>query len=98
MKALLFIVSALLIISVANLPIGYYTLLRIVVTLCAVRVVVTEIKNGLNFWVIACGLIGILFNPLIPVYLNKKSAWMPIDIIAGLIFFIKALTFKKVQK
>ena len=78
-----------------DLPIGFYTLLRIVVTIGSVAVVVTEFENGINFWVITFGLIAILFNPLIPVYLNNKSAWVPIDIIGGIIFVIKSFTLKQ---
>ena len=94
MKVLLLLCAALLFLGLADLPIGYYTLLRIVVTICSVAVVVTEYENGLNFWVITFGLIAIVFNPLIPIYLNDKSAWMPIDIIAGILFIIKSLTIK----
>lgn len=94
MKSLLVICAGLLFIGLIDLPIGYYTLLRIVVTIGAVAVVVTELENGLNFWVIIFGLIAILFNPIIPIYLNDKSAWMPIDIIGGIIFIIKSLTIK----
>ena len=94
MKTLLLICTGLLFIGLFDLPIGYYTLLRIVVTIGSVAVVVSEFENGFNFWVITFGLIAILFNPLIPIYLNDKSAWMPIDIIAGILFIIKSLTIK----
>lgn len=95
MKTLLLICAGLLFLGLIDLPIGYYTLLRIVVTIGSVAVVVTELENGLNFWVITFGLIAILFNPLIPVYFNDKSAWMPIDIIGGIIFVIKSFTLKQ---
>lgn len=95
MKMLLLVCSALLFLGIADLPIGYYTLLRIAVTLGAVGVVVTELENGLNFWVITFGLIAIIFNPIIPIYLNDKSAWMPIDIIGAIIFAIKSFTLKQ---
>ena len=85
----------MLILGIADLPIGYYTLLRIVVTIGALLVVITEFENGLNFWVITFGLIAIIFNPIIPIYLNEKSAWMPIDIISGIIFVIKSFTLKQ---
>jgi hypothetical protein len=94
MKSLLLICAALLFIGLIDLPIGYYTLLRIVVTIGAVAVVVSEFQNGLNIWVLIFGLIAVLFNPIIPVYLNDKSAWMQIDIIGGIIFIIKSLTIK----
>jgi hypothetical protein len=95
MKTLLLICAGLLFIGLINLPIGYYTLLRIVVTIGSVTVLVNEFENGLNFWVFTFGLIAILFNPLIPVYLNNKSAWMSIDIIGGIIFVIKSLVIKQ---
>lgn len=95
MKTLLLICAGLLFLGLIDLPIGYYTLLRIVVTIGSVAVVVKEFENGLNFWVITFGLIAILFNPLIPVYLNDKSAWMPIDFIGGIIFVIKSFTLKQ---
>lgn len=89
------ICSGLLFVGLMDLPIGYYTLLRIVVTIGSFSVIITEFKNGLSFWIIVFGLITIIFNPIIPVYLNDKSAWMPIDIIAGIIFLIKSFTLKK---
>ena len=94
MKYLLIICAVLLFLALADLPIGYYTFLRIVVTIGAVGVVISEFENGFNFWLIAFGILAILFNPLIPVYLNDKSAWMPIDIIAGIIFLVKSFTYK----
>ena len=94
MRAFFIICAGLLFVGVINLPIGYYTFIRIVVTLGSIIAVVNELKNGLTFWVILFGLIGILFNPFIPIYLNDKSAWIPIDIIVGILFAIKSLTLK----
>ena len=95
MKTLLLICAGLLFIGLIDLPIGYYTLLRIVVTIGSVAVLVKEFENGLNFWVFTFGLIAILFNPLIPVYLNNKLAWMSIDIICAIIFVIKSFVIKQ---
>ena len=94
MKSILLICAGLLIIGLIDLPIGYYTLLRIIVTIGSLTVVVSELENRLNLWVIAFGLMAILFNPLIPIYLNNRAAWMPIDIIAGIIFLIKSFKLK----
>jgi hypothetical protein len=51
---------------------------------------VAEMEKGITPWVIAFGLLALLFNPFIPVYLNDKDAWLPIDLIGGVLFFIKA--------
>ena len=95
MKGLLLICAGLLFLGMADLPIGYYTLLRIAVTIGAGSFVITEFENGLNFWTISFGIIAVLLNPLIPVYLNDKSAWIVIDLICGVLFVIKSFTLKQ---
>jgi hypothetical protein len=90
MKGLMILCGILLLVGIADMPIGYYTLLRLVVTIGSVAVVVAEMEKGITPWVIAFGLLALLFNPFIPVYLNDKDAWLPIDLIGGVLFFIKA--------
>jgi hypothetical protein len=81
MKFLLIICAAFLLLAIADLPIGFFTFLRIAVTIGAVAVIIKNSPKRLNFWVIAFGLIAILFNPIIPVYLRDKEVWIPIDMI-----------------
>ena len=90
------ICAGLLFLAIVKLPIGYYTFLRIVVTIGAVAVVIDE--NEINFWTIIFGIIAILFNPILPIYLNNKSAWMPIDLICGILFIFKAFNLKNVEE
>jgi len=98
MKPVALICAALLFIAVANLPIGYYTFLRIIISIGAAAIIIYEFENGLSLWIIVFGLILILFNPLMPIYLNDKKAWIPIDIICGLLFFIKTFNLKAKTK
>lgn len=98
MRYILLICSGLLLAALADLPIGYYTFLRIVVTIVAIGVIIREFDNGINFWVISFGLIAIIFNPIIPVYLNDKEAWMPIDIKSALLFIIKSFSITRLQE
>jgi hypothetical protein len=67
MKGLMILCGIVLLVGVADMPIGYYTLLRILVTIGSVAVVVTEIEKGLTPWVLVFGLLAIVFNPIIPV-------------------------------
>lgn len=90
MKILLLICAVILLVGLAYLPIGYYTFLRIVITIGSIAIVVTEFENGLNFWVITFGLIAILFNPFLPIYLNDKATWLPIDIACAILFTVKS--------
>ena len=85
----------MLFVGIADLPIEYYLFLRIVVTFSVVIVLVNELKRGLNFWIIAFGLMAITFNPIIPDYLNDKSTWMLIDFLVGVLFLIKSFTHKQ---
>lgn len=97
MKPFLLLCAALLFIAILNLPIGYYTLLRIIISIGALLVILAVYKDQNKMWVIVFAGIGILFNPLIPVYFHDKDIWVPIDIAAGIVFIIKALTTKKEQ-
>ena len=97
MKVLYLICGSLLILALFNLPIGYYTFLRIAVTIGAIVVVVRESRERFNLWVVLFGLTAILFNPLTPVYLHNKAIWMPVDIIVAILFLALALTGQKNQ-
>lgn len=98
MKYLLLLCAGLLLLALADLPIGYYTFLRIVVTIGAVSVIIDELKYGMNFWVVIFGIVAILFNPLIPIYLHDRDVWMPIDIISAILFIIKSFSTNKTNK
>ena len=83
------LISIMLLLSFLKLPYSFYVLLRIAVTGVAVYyayVLYNFKKQDIWFW----GLImtGILFNPIIPVYLKNKSTWGIIDVIVAIFFVI----------
>lgn len=90
MKYILIACAGLLLLSLAKLPIGYYTVLRIAVTIGAIAVILDEKNKGITFWVFLFAVIGIIFNPVIPVYLGGKNIWLPIDVASAIAFSIKA--------
>lgn len=94
MRVLCFVCAAALFLGLASLPIGYYTFLRIFVTIGAVSVIVTEYRSGFSFWLVSFAIIGVLFNPLMPIYLHDKNYWIPLDIISGILFLVKAYNLK----
>lgn len=87
---LLAIVSILLIISVFPLPYGYYTFTKIVVCGCAGFncYYLWQLGNR-GVWPYAWGTIAIIFNPLIPIPMQKEI-WMIVDSLAGLVFAYSA--------
>jgi hypothetical protein len=40
-------------------------------------------------------LVLILFNPLFPIYLHRKSIWIPLDVITGILFLLIGFYNKK---
>ena len=94
MKYILFICAGFLLLAVAELPYGYYTLLRLVVTIGAVLVVYNEYSKQLNFWVISFGIIALLFNPIFPIHLRDKELWAIIDVLCAIIFIVKGIKTK----
>ena len=69
----------------------------VIVSASAVGVIINEFKNGINFWVIAFGIVAILFNPIIPIYIHNKQVWTVIDIIVALLILVRILILNKKQ-
>lgn len=82
------ITALLLVIGCFHLPIGYYTFLRIVVFVASIVIIIDSHKMGFNYSNVTTGIVGILFNPIIPVYFHSKMLWTVIDIIASVWFII----------
>ena len=97
---LFLIPAALLLLALADMPSGYYVLMRIVVCLASVIVAYGGYKreDSVNGTVILFVLMAILFNPIIPVYLYDREIWMPIDIIGAIVFVIKGFVFKNTNQ
>lgn len=94
MKPFLIICSICCFIAIIRLPIEYYTFLRTIVSLGAVLLIYSWIKQKNYALAIIFVLVLILFNPLFPIYLHRKSIWIPLDIITGLLFLLIAF-YKK---
>ena len=90
-------IACCIILGIALLPItgGFYTLVRIAITIGAVIAAFQNSSNGINIWSIMFGIVAILFNPIIPVYLHDKGAWIMIDIIAMILFIIQIVRNKE---
>ncbi len=82
------ICAVIALIACFDMPIGYYTFLRMAITIGAILVLFKEVQKDVNLFGITFICLAILFNPIIPIYLYKKSIWMSIDISTGFIFLI----------
>ena len=81
--------AAALLIALAPLPYGYYTLLRIVVCGSAALIAYKQFQKErlVSLWVVLMIGVAILFNPFLPIYLDREI-WAPIDVITAAIFLI----------
>ncbi len=91
------IAVTMLLISLADLPYGYYQLLRFVTCGVAMYVAYTAYKWQ-KVWVVwLFGFVALLFNPLIPIHLSREL-WQPIDVLCALTFTVIAITLKNPVK
>lgn len=89
--------SVLLLLAILDWPYGYYTLLRIIITAVSAYysyyLYENKLAETLKFWFWGLIFIAILFNPILPIYLDRKT-WGFIDILTT-IFFISFIYNKK---
>ena len=91
MKTARYVVSVMLLIAITDLPYGYYTALRIIVTIVAGITAYIAFEQDDEIWVLLFGGITILFNPIIPIYFDKDT-WVLIDIVAAILFGLSTFT------
>jgi len=72
---------------------GYYVLLRWVVTISAVFLLLSAYESKKTLWLFLMGIIAILFNPIIPVHLDKEI-WVAIDFIVAILFLVSIFRIK----
>mgnify|MGYP001240890945 FL=1 len=80
--------TVVLLIGVLPMPIGYYTLSRVVVCGCSAyfAYIFYKKKNIPNIWIF--GFFAFLYNPILPVYLYEKSIWLVVNIITIVVFYL----------
>ncbi len=87
--------SAFLFIALIDrLPYGYFTFLRFVVFAVGAYLAYTVYEeNKQSLWIWAFGGIAVLFNPFIPIYL-QRSQWVIIDLLVGVFFIVSLFALK----
>ena len=74
-------------------PDGYYQFLRWVVMATAIFILYLSYKLGKKAWLWLMVAITILFNPILPIYLDKET-WVVIDFIVAILFLIAIFKIK----
>ena len=94
-NSLLLLIPAIMsLLALAPLPYGYYTLLRIVVCGAAIWTVICayDLKRQWMVWLF--GFITVLFNPLIPIHLDRQL-WVILDVLTAVVFFVSIFILKR---
>jgi hypothetical protein len=87
--------AVMLVLAVFQMPYGFYTLLRLVVTIAAAVIAWHAVsKSEKPIWAVLMGLIALLFNPIVPVYLTREI-WFFIDLVVAATFVSFAVTQAK---
>ena len=96
--ALFFLIPAglLIIAPLLSFPYGFYTLLRLIITITTGLILYNtyKISKGINEVSIIFAFILILYNPIFPVHLSKEI-WMPINFITAGIYIYGYFRIKK---
>ena len=87
------ILMLLLAIPAGLWPYGYYMLLRWVVTGTALFVLWIAYKLERKIWIGLMAITAILFNPIVPIHLDKET-WVVIDVIAVVLFLVSVFKIK----
>ena len=89
-KVPLLVAASMLLLALLPLPYGYYTLLRLFVTLVAGCSAFTAKANNQKvvMWIMC--MVALLFNPVIPISLTREI-WAPIDIVVAILMIVCAL-------
>ncbi|WP_317166270.1 MULTISPECIES: DUF6804 family protein [Chryseobacterium] len=98
MKPFLIFCAISCFVGIFRLPIEYYTFLRILIFIGASIIIYNFLSFRQYYFSIIFLIILILFNPFIPIYLYRKSLWIPIDTITGILFLLVAFVEKLEQK
>lgn len=77
-------------------PYGYYILLRWIVALSAVFLLWLAYNLKKTFWLFSMGIVAILFNPIIPVHLDKET-WVIIDFLVAILFLTSVFRLKSTK-
>ena len=74
-------------VALADLPYGFYKLLRWMVCITAVTTTIEATKRQHASWPWIHGLVAVIFNPIFPLFFDR-AIWSIIDVLAGLAFVI----------
>lgn len=84
LRALAYVGAGLSVLALANMPYGFYTFLRLALTIVAVVLAVQSHRLQQQGWMWVMIAIAVVWNPLVPVFLDR-SVWSVLNIVAAIL-------------
>lgn len=81
---------SLLVLAIFNMPIGYYTFLRLAISISSSFLAYKNYIEKNNLLAVGFIIVLCLFNPIFTVYFWDKGTWIIIDLIVAVLFFINS--------
>jgi hypothetical protein len=95
-KAKFLLPTAMSLIALADLPYGYYQLLRIVVTLCACWVAYDLWKQSRQIWAILFSFIAVISNPFFKIHMERGTHAI-LNVVISVIFLSAFWNARKIN-
>ena len=86
-----FVAALFLIGALGDWPYGYYQILRWVVCGVGAYSAYRAYESGHTGWAWVFGIVAVLFNPIMPFYL-ERGTWQILDLVAAIPFLIYPFT------
>lgn len=90
MKIIWYLAAGMLFLGAVSMPSGYYDVLRFVICGAGAFAAFKNYEANHQNWAIAFGIIALIFNPFIPLYIYDKFLWLMIDVISGILFIVNS--------
>lgn len=90
MKIIWYLAAGMLFLGAVSMPSGYYDVLRFVICGAGAFAAFKNYEANHQNWAITFGIIALIFNPFIPLYIYDKFLWLMIDVISGILFIVNS--------
>lgn len=90
------VIILIMLIAFGDFPYSYYQFLRWATAIASFYLAYSAYKNKRIAWTWIFAIIGILFNPIVPFYLERET-WQFLNLAVAVIFSVSLFKFKNIK-
>jgi hypothetical protein len=87
------VTAGLLLLALARLPYGFYTLMRLLCCVVCAYGTYVAVERRQRTWMWTFGVVALLFNPFLPIRLDR-STWAIVDVCVALLMLWSCRSFR----